>query len=169
MTAPSSSEFSLPAAYQIRQCNEYAKLGLAGTSVLYSSGDSGVGVSGTSALCPLQNSTFGHVKYSTNKKLNQFTVSFPGNCPYVTSVGATALKNNTSVLDANPEEAADIPLPQTTGPDYVFASGGGFSSLFSTPKYQKSAIKNYFANYNITSVRVFFPFFSTHLNAGLQY
>jgi len=90
--------------------------------------------------------------------LNQFTVSFPGNCPYVTSVGATALKNNTSVLDANPEEAADIPLPQTSGPDYVFASGGGFSSLFSTPKYQKSAIKNYFANYNITSVRLSFPF-----------
>ena len=36
-------ESDLPAAYQQRQCNEWMKLGLAGTSVLVASGDSGVG------------------------------------------------------------------------------------------------------------------------------
>lgn len=35
-------EASLTAAYAQRQCAEYAKLGLLGTTVLYSSGDDGV-------------------------------------------------------------------------------------------------------------------------------
>lgn len=36
-------ESDLPAAYQHRQCREWMKLGLAGTSVFVASGDSGVG------------------------------------------------------------------------------------------------------------------------------
>lgn len=75
---------------------------------------------------------------------SRFTVSFPGNCPYITSVGATQVKNNTNVLHANPEEAADVPLPQGGGVIYTFSSGGGFSDLFGVPKYQKAAIKTYF-------------------------
>jgi tripeptidyl-peptidase I len=35
------NEADLTPAYEIRQCNEYMKLGLQGTSVLFSSGDSG--------------------------------------------------------------------------------------------------------------------------------
>ena len=57
LTSQSSSEYELSVAYQMRQCAEYAKLGLAGTSVLYSSGDTGVGPSGTDATCLFQNST----------------------------------------------------------------------------------------------------------------
>ena len=57
------------------------------------------------------------------------------------------MKNGTSVLAANPEEAADVPLAQRTGPPYIFSSGGGFSDLFPIPQYQKSAIKYYFNNH----------------------
>jgi tripeptidyl-peptidase-1 len=32
----------MTAAYQIRQCNEYGKLGMMGVTILYSSGDNGV-------------------------------------------------------------------------------------------------------------------------------
>lgn len=41
-TSYGSNEADMTAAYEQRQCNEYMKLGLAGTSFLYSSGDNGV-------------------------------------------------------------------------------------------------------------------------------
>ena len=42
-------EASVTAAYANRQCTEYGKLGMMGTTVLYSSGDDGV--AGNSGLC----------------------------------------------------------------------------------------------------------------------
>jgi len=66
------SEHELSLAYMTRQCNEYAKLGLAGTSFLYSSGDSGV------APC-LNASGTGF----TNGNKGRFSVGFPVNW-YVT-------------------------------------------------------------------------------------
>ena len=39
----------MTAAYQIRQCNEYGKLGMMGVTILYSSGDNGV--AGFGGLC----------------------------------------------------------------------------------------------------------------------
>lgn len=39
----------MTAAYQFRQCNEYAKLGMMGITILYSSGDNGV--AGFDGLC----------------------------------------------------------------------------------------------------------------------
>jgi len=41
-----SQEPEMTAAYQVRQCNEYAKLGMMGVTVLYSSGDDGVAAPG---------------------------------------------------------------------------------------------------------------------------
>jgi len=107
-----SSEHELTLAYQQRQCNEYAKLGLAGTSFLYSSGDSGV------APCLNANGTA-----FTNGNSGRFAVGFPVNCPYVTAVGATMLKPNTSVTAQNPEEVAYI----EEGSGAYFTPGGGFS------------------------------------------
>lgn len=49
-------------------CCRYMKLGLLGTTMLYSSGDSGVGSS-----------------------CIEFQVDFPASCPYVTAVGATSI------------------------------------------------------------------------------
>lgn len=59
------NEHDLTPAYEMRQCNEYMKLGLMGVSVLYSSGDYGVGgnqgncINGAGADAPYQNGTLG--------------------------------------------------------------------------------------------------------------
>lgn len=41
-TSYSYDEAALPASYEIRQCHEYMKLGLMGSTFVYSSGDYGV-------------------------------------------------------------------------------------------------------------------------------
>ena len=64
-----------------------------------------------------------------------FNPSFPGTCPYITSVGATQVKPGASVTQ--PEEAAES----------VIYSGGGFSNVFSLPAYQAAAVKTYFAEH----------------------
>jgi len=48
-TSYGSQEPEMTAAYQIRQCNEYGKLGMMGVTVLFSSGDNGV--AGFNGLC----------------------------------------------------------------------------------------------------------------------
>lgn len=65
-----------------------------------------------------------------------FNPSFPGTCPYITSVGATQVKPGATVTQ--PEEAAES----------VIYSGGGFSNVFPLPSYQKSAVASYFAKHN---------------------
>jgi tripeptidyl-peptidase-1 len=52
----------------------------------------------------------------------------------VTAVGATQVKSQASVLDANPEEACET----------VIKSGGGFSNNFAMPAYQADAVNRYF-------------------------
>ena len=79
---------------------------------MYSSGDSGV------APCLNANGTA-----FTNGSSGRFAVGFPVNCPYVTAVGATMLKPNTSVTAQNPEEVAYI----EEGSGAYFTPGGGFS------------------------------------------
>lgn len=53
----------------------YMKLGLMGTTMIYSSGDSGVGSSCTT-----------------------FQIDFPASCPYVTAVGATQIPSGGSII-----------------------------------------------------------------------
>ena len=48
-TSYGQDEASVTAAYAARQCAEYAKLGMLGTTVLYSSGDNGV--AGNGGVC----------------------------------------------------------------------------------------------------------------------
>jgi tripeptidyl-peptidase-1 len=59
---------------------------------------------------------------------------FPGTCPWITSVGGTALPAGASV--GTREVAAS------------FGSGGGFSNVFPLPSYQASAIKSYYAHHD---------------------
>lgn len=66
-----------------------------------------------------------------------FNPTFPGTCPYVTSVGATMVKPGASVLEAQPEMACM---------DVIY-SGGGFSNYFAMPSYQKTAVDYYLENY----------------------
>ncbi|KAF8526061.1 subtilisin-like protein [Hysterangium stoloniferum] len=126
-TSFSMNEADATPAYLTRQCNEYGKLGLLGTTILYSSGDRGV--AGRNNICIFPNGT-----RSTHAP--GFLPSFPGTCPFITSVGATQVNPGAKVTD--PESACE----------QVIFSGGGFSNVFAVPDYQKAAQAEFFARHN---------------------
>ncbi|KAF7800220.1 hypothetical protein EIP86_011467 [Pleurotus ostreatoroseus] len=126
-----SSSFALNEAdltpfYTARQCAEYAKLGLMGVTVLYSTGDHGV--AGNNGACLAANGT-----QAADGKV--FSPSFPAACPFVTSVGATQINPGAKVTD--PESACM----------QVIFSGGGFSNHFKMPDYQKAAVEGFLTNH----------------------
>jgi len=108
-------EQTVPKDYATAVCQDFAQLGARGVSILFSSGDNGVGSTGN---CIAND--------GSNKAT--FLPAFPAGCPYVTTVGAT--KNFA------PEVAAFDPLNG-------FTSGGGFSNYFSMPAYQQQAVTAY--------------------------
>ncbi|KDR82525.1 hypothetical protein GALMADRAFT_828163 [Galerina marginata CBS 339.88] len=108
--------------YATRQCNEYGKLGLLGTTIVYSSGDNGV--AGFNNVC--LNSA--HQEAGTT---GAFNPEFPSSCPFVTAVGATQVNPGSTVND--PEGACE----------QVIFSGGGFSNIFQMPSYQANAVNAY--------------------------
>ncbi|ETW82302.1 serine protease S53 [Heterobasidion irregulare TC 32-1] len=118
-------EASVTAAYANRQCTEYGKLGMMGTTVLYSSGDDGV--AGNSGLC-----LNAAGKATENGK--RFNPGFPVTCPFITAVGATQVNPGATVND--PESACE----------QVIFSGGGFSNIFPMPSYQAAAVTSFFSN-----------------------
>lgn len=75
-TSYGDAEQTVPYSYAKRICSGFAQLGARGISVLFASGDSGVGADGT-CISNVDNST-------------TFIPNFPTSCPWVTSVGATA-------------------------------------------------------------------------------
>ncbi|KZT44232.1 subtilisin-like protein [Sistotremastrum suecicum HHB10207 ss-3] len=117
--------------YQIRECQEHAKLGMMGVTVLYASGDNGVAGNGGVCIEKLANGT---VIESVNGTI--FNPSFPEGCPFVTGVGATQVDPGSTVND--PEGAAQ----------QVIFSGGGFSNVFAIPEYQKAQVDHFFAAHN---------------------
>ncbi|KAJ7591435.1 tripeptidyl peptidase A [Mycena floridula] len=76
-TSYGESEQTVPEDYARRVCQEFAKLGALGVSLVVSSGDAGVG-DGSKAC--LTNDGTNHTR---------FQALFPAACPYVTAVGAT--------------------------------------------------------------------------------
>ena len=82
------TEADLTPAYEQRQCAEYAKLGLMGISVFFSSGDNGV--AGNGGVCL---DADGQEDYEGTS----FAPGFPVDCPYVTAVGATQVNPNATV------------------------------------------------------------------------
>lgn len=155
-TSYSYDEFELPPAYEIRQCHEYMKLGLMGTTFTYSSGD--YGVAGYDGYCLASNG-------SLNDGLSgEFVPTFPSGCPYVLSVGATQIRNGTNDVDAavaagEEVEVAmelylqdgliyyDVPVGADTLGQIIFSSSGGFSNVFSLPSYQASTVEDYQKTY----------------------
>lgn len=125
------SEAELPASYQSRQCNEFLKLGLQGTTVFVASGDSGVAgrVNQDECLGP-------------NAKV--FSPGFPATCPWLTSVGATKIEPGMTVNE--PESSVTDPIGHPFS--VAFSSGGGFSNVYGIPSYQASTVASYFANHN---------------------
>ncbi|GJJ08142.1 hypothetical protein Clacol_002350 [Clathrus columnatus] len=109
--------------YEIRQCNEYGKLGLMGVTFLYSSGDTGVGGLDEVCIDPVTG-----LELSNGTK---FDPGFPATCPFVTVVGATQVNPGSTIHD--PESACDT----------VIFSGGGFSNVFGLPSYQESAVTSF--------------------------
>ena len=113
-------EHTLPITYARRVCNSFAQLGARGVSIIFGSGDSGVGRDG---------------KCHTNKndgseETPEFLTSFPDCCPYVTSVGAT--------MGLNPEQVAVHDAKK-------FVSGGGYSHYFPRPRWQDGVADEYAA------------------------
>lgn len=138
-TSYAYNEADLTPFYEERQCHEYMKLGLQGVSILYSSGD--YGVAGNGGECIGETFAPGNSTY-TNGTYGKFNPSFPGTCPYITSVGATQVIPGTNIVKAlatktEPEEACET----------VIYSGGGFSNVFPLPEYQASAVHNWFEKY----------------------
>ncbi|KAB8299062.1 hypothetical protein EYC80_001187 [Monilinia laxa] len=128
-------ESDLPISYQKRQCLEYMKLGLQGVSFLFASGDSGVSnypdnIDGpTGCLGP---------------DLNIFNPTWPGTCPYVTSVGATKVYPGYTVYDN--ESAVYDPAGHPYSVN--FSSGGGFSNIYPIPDYQAKFVAKFFDEHN---------------------
>ena len=100
------------------------KLALQGTTIVMSSGDSGIG-------------TFP----CNGKSGNIFSVDFASSCPYVLSVGSTewdAFDNVNSTASQQPgKKLQEIATRR-------FPSGGGFSNVFGIPDYQRDAVSTYF-------------------------
>lgn len=107
-------EDDLPTNYQQRQCSEFMKLGMQGTSVILASGDSGVAARGTDDGNADGCLGTGQV----------FNPDFPASCPYLTAVGATLLTGS-AAMD---QETAVTRFP----------SGGGFSNIY--PRYERPAL-----------------------------
>jgi tripeptidyl-peptidase-1 len=114
-TSYGDDEQSVPKSYATKVCNEFAQLGARGISLIFASGDDGVGPNGTCFS-------------NDGKNTSTFLPEFPAACPYVTTVGAT--KN------VNPEIVA-------IDPENGFVSGGGFSNYFPRPSYQDPIVPNY--------------------------
>ena len=105
----------MPYAYAKRVCNGFAQLGARGVTVLVVSGDFGVGETGSCVS-------------NDGKGTRSFLPSYPGTCPYVTTVGATR--------NIDPEVVA---WDEKNG----FVTGGGFSNYFTRPSYQAQAVSTY--------------------------
>jgi tripeptidyl-peptidase-1 len=122
-TSYGDSEQTIPRSYAERVCKQFAQVGARGTTMFFSSGDSGLG---------------GTNKCYTNdgKNTYRFNANFPTSCPYVTSVGAT--------MNFEPEEAAyRASRNTTTGFKDLYASGSGFSEYFDRPSWQDKVVPKY--------------------------
>lgn len=135
------SEGDFPKAYIERQCNEFMKLGLQGHTIFFSSGDFGAG--GPPGDPDANGCLSGSGQNSTI-----YNPQYPSGCPWLTSVGATQIFANQTVLDA--ESVMQTDLWRAGRPDayHYFSSSGGFSNKFKAPAYQKAALSTYFAKHD---------------------
>lgn len=117
-TSYGDDEQTVPENYARRVCAEFAQLGARGSTLLFSSGDNGVGANGTCVS-------------NDGKNTTKFQPSFPASCPFVTAVGGTK--------DINPEVVA---FRERNG----YVAGGGISNYFPRPVYQIPEVEKYLAS-----------------------
>ncbi|KAJ3572259.1 hypothetical protein NP233_g3201 [Leucocoprinus birnbaumii] len=113
-TSYGEEEQTIPFSYASRVCQGIAQLGARGVSMMFSSGDYGVGDGNANASMNTCITNDG-----TNR--TRFMPTFPASCPYSTAVGGTV---------NIPEVAVDF-------------SGGGFSDYFPRPDYQNNIVQKY--------------------------
>jgi tripeptidyl-peptidase I len=136
-TSYADPEDSLPYSYAVRVCSAFAQLGARGVTVIFGSGDHGVGTNSSSSCLPARTMVapaHAPVWHGNHPSGREFEVHFPDSCPYITSVGATRLRP----ADAAAEVVA-------YNPANGFHSGGGFSKYFPRPAYQDDAVARYLA------------------------
>ncbi|EPQ61276.1 subtilisin-like protein [Gloeophyllum trabeum ATCC 11539] len=113
-TSYSDDEDTVPIAYAKHICAGFALLGARGASLIFSSGDGGVGDGD-------DNPTTQQCKANDGRNASRFIPTFPPSCPYVTAVGGTTQ------------------IPEVAS----YFSGGGFSNYFDRPSYQESSVSSY--------------------------
>ncbi|KAI0737696.1 tripeptidyl peptidase A [Daedaleopsis nitida] len=116
-TSYADDEQTVPVSYAKRVCAGFAQLGARGVSLMFSSGDGGVG---DGEEDPQSQQCF----TNDGRNATRFVPLFPPSCPFVTSVGGT------------------VHVPETA----VFFSGGGFSDVFPRPAYQQLAVSKFLNN-----------------------
>ncbi|RGP66721.1 subtilisin [Fusarium sporotrichioides] len=118
--------------YLQRQCLEFLKLGLMGTTVVVSISDFGT-ASDRGSYCI--NDTTG------NPNDWRFSPMYPASCPWVTSVGGTQMLESDSrqILESDVRETAW--RKNISG--NINSSGGGFSNVFPIPPYQVQNVDSY--------------------------
>jgi tripeptidyl-peptidase I len=82
-----------------------------------------------------------------NVNATNFNPAWPASCPWVTAVGGTQVKANTSASDLSAEEVWNEEIL----PGFFESGGGGFSNRFPTPDYQKTAVKTFLDGLNKTN------------------
>jgi tripeptidyl-peptidase I len=112
------NEQSVPPSYAKQVCDMIGQLGTRGISVIFSSGDTGVGSACQTNPRPNEMGPDGKVKTPQTR----FLPTFPAACPYVTSIGGT--------YGIGPERAVSF-------------SSGGFSDLWPRPWYQEKQVSSY--------------------------
>ncbi|KAJ4374520.1 Tripeptidyl-peptidase sed2 [Didymella sp. IMI 355093] len=121
-TSYGEDEQSVPATYAKKVCDIIGQLGTRGVSVIFSSGDTGVG-----SAC----------QTNDGKNTTRFLPIFPASCPYVTSVGGTykieperAVSFSSAAVDAYLEKLGSqwegLYNPAGRGFPDVAAQGQGF-------------------------------------------
>jgi len=123
--------------YVLRVNTEFQKIGMNGVSLIVASGDSGA-----------------NGRTDENCSENHFNPDFPSCSPFVTSVGATEIRDVTYLLEGAPiacrlEErfcvSEGFEENAVSNAFSGFASGGGFSNVAPTPSFQLSNVKGYFS------------------------
>ncbi|GJJ05822.1 hypothetical protein Clacol_000009 [Clathrus columnatus] len=123
-------EQTVPVSFAKKVCSGFARLGARGISVMVSSGDGGVGDNDPN---PATQTCF----TNNGKNETRFIPGFPASCPFVTAVGGT------------------VNVPEVAVKS--FGSGGGFSNIFSRPKFQNSAVLPFLKSIGNTNKGFFNP------------
>jgi tripeptidyl-peptidase-1 len=109
---------------------EFMKAGLRGLTLLFASGDSGVGT--RNLLNPA---------YPFCEK---FVATFPASSPYVTAVGATQWSNRYTPICEESNNCSDVKeIACMSDRGGGITTGGGFSAFFPMPDYQKNVVNSY--------------------------